>query len=1527
MFTLKYKVTNVPSDPSHHFDLSAFRRRGRIHNITSWIFDRGMLAVFWLLREIWPNPQFWRFVLVTRAADVKQVLEDSEHFAVPFGPEMTALAGANSVLGLDGIDHTYQNEIIQRVLRPGDLENILIGTRTLTRNLIMNSAGRIDAVRDLITRVSTETCSDYFGLIIEDPEAFAEWSIAMSMLLFADPFGDEKTRQVGLAGAARMRKVIHRAIGRARNHPDDATLVGRLVFLQKEQAKSGQPRILTDGEICGILMSLVTGFVPTNTLAAGKILQELLRRPRQMSKAKDSARRGDKERLKRILLEAARFNAALSPGQWRLATKPQTIAAGHWRRKNVKAGSVLMVATRSALRDRRAVADPARFIENRHIAPNLMFGFGPHQCLGKHIAIAHIVEIFAILLSQENLRRCAGADGQFEWIGPFPERLDMEFEGAASTSVQSMITVCAPLAGGFAKEKVKELIGSLETAEPEPPAGAPRDPRKESITQALKKTGIVHFASLSVIDAGDAKQSQPYLVFELNVDGTKEAAIDAVARCAGTQLKPIFDCTPLGGSQLVATLNAYALELKTRPWGATGLNFNGTPEFPVADIARQQRLAEFAKDALGYFVELHSGIGSRAMPAVEFVRKFIHQNERFVRAANASDNEDRERVEGLLKRGAEFQDYLSLPGRKRLLTSDWVERSPEDALYHFLKSWDFWRPVSPLMLVAIFMSAGIFYDMGATGWLGLPGQLLIALTGGIVSTALFVIFTLAAFFLLLRAHERADVPDDQDPKLSEIRAVAACENLPRHAQNHFMAVTPLKNGWFRKLTLAGSLWGIKQLVRHAYRPGFVLNMGTIHYAKWFRLPKTDKLIFLSNYDGSWESYLEDFIMKAHPGQTAAWSNGVGFPKTNYLIYDGAKDGDRFKRWVRRQQVPTQFWYSRFSDLTTDQIRTNAIIHDGLARANTDSSARNWLDCFGSMQRPDYAIETEEIQSLVFRGFIRSDYVGYALIDFSNAKVADWLQCLLPAASANAHGDSHQPEYKVSKLTFGDRPYNEDPTMRDKATFVAFSAAGLKKLGIPLGDDEDGLSTFASPFNIGMVNRRRILGDLPERSPKWRWSDADPVSDDGTSPDEIPTAHAILMVYCHSPERCDEDLAAHEALLGGNAFIATIKAQPVEKKGAIPEKRGVPREHFGFRDGISQPVIRGTQRFTEGALEGDTVEPGEFILGYKNNQGYYPPAARVSAESDMENRLPDVLASSPSKFPSFGTNRSAARDFGRNGSFLVVRQIEQHVDEFDTFTRKAKDELARKYTNLSSMVGADISEDWVAAKMMGRWKESGEALVVRSGADRGEKPKKLSQTENDFSFAIDDPQGLYCPFGAHIRRANPRDGLQPDDAMQQAITNRHRLLRRGRAYELSAEEAMQQGDSKPEKGLVFTCLCADLERQFEFVQQTWIGSSSFHGLGGEVDPIVGWKDPTSVFTIPTPSGPITLDCPANFVTVRAGGYFFLPSRSAVYYLLDLCRTKSAPGQTAEGPAVAQAPNSSFAGEGALLTEQKVMAIRS
>ncbi|TGQ73912.1 hypothetical protein EN850_34090, partial [Mesorhizobium sp. M8A.F.Ca.ET.207.01.1.1] len=117
------------------------------------------------------------------------------------------------------------------------------------------------------------------------------------------------------------------------------------------------------------------------------------------------------------------------------------------------------------------------------------------------------------------------------------------------------------------------------------------------------------------------------------------------------------------------------------------------------------------------------------------------------------------------------------------------------------------------------------------------------------------------------------------------------------AQNHLTAISTMKAGILRRLALRFSFYLISIAAQKVFKPGFLANINTIHFARWVLLPGTDRLVFFSNYGGSWESYLEDFIAKASEGLTGVWSNTVGYPRTRWLFLDGARDGDRFKRWA------------------------------------------------------------------------------------------------------------------------------------------------------------------------------------------------------------------------------------------------------------------------------------------------------------------------------------------------------------------------------------------------------------------------------------------------------------------------------------------------------------------------------------------------------------------------------------------------------------------------------------------------------
>ncbi|TIV93258.1 MAG: cytochrome, partial [Mesorhizobium sp.] len=201
-------------------------------------------------------------------------------------------------------------------------------------------------------------------------------------------------------------------------------------------------------------------------------------------------------------------------------------------------------------------------------------------------------------------------------------------------------------------------------------------------------------------------------------------------------------------------------------------------------------------------------------------------------------------------------------------------------------------------------------------------SLLLSVLGLLAILALFV----GLCFLALRRLEDKDQPASTPVEIGALEKILAHED--HTAQNNLTAISTMKAGILRRLALRLSFYLISISAQKVFRPGFLATINTIHFARWVLLPGTNRLMFFSNYGGSWESYLEDFIAKASAGLTGVWSNTDGYPRTRWLFLDGARDGDRFKRWARRQQVPTLFWYTAYPNLNTTRIRINSRIRRG-----------------------------------------------------------------------------------------------------------------------------------------------------------------------------------------------------------------------------------------------------------------------------------------------------------------------------------------------------------------------------------------------------------------------------------------------------------------------------------------------------------------------------------------------------------------------------------------------------------------------
>jgi len=192
-------------------------------------------------------------------------------------------------------------------------------------------------------------------------------------------------------------------------------------------------------------------------------------------------------------------------------------------------------------------------------------------------------------------------------------------------------------------------------------------------------------------------------------------------------------------------------------------------------------------------------------------------------------------------------------------------------------------------------------------------------------------FTAPAIVLWLRWLERRDSSHDEPPvDVRLLREMARREDWI--AQNHMGSVVLVKPGVLRTILVRAGHLGLGLILRAIATDGYLGSMRTVHFAHWAFINNGSRLMFFSNFDHSWESYLDDFIEKAHGGLTLAWGSGVGFPPTRFLVLDGASHGRKFKAWARHSMAVSRFWFSAYRDLTVDQIERNARIADGLRKA-------------------------------------------------------------------------------------------------------------------------------------------------------------------------------------------------------------------------------------------------------------------------------------------------------------------------------------------------------------------------------------------------------------------------------------------------------------------------------------------------------------------------------------------------------------------------------------------------------------------
>jgi len=226
----------------------------------------------------------------------------------------------------------------------------------------------------------------------------------------------------------------------------------------------------------------------------------------------------------------------------------------------------------------------------------------------------------------------------------------------------------------------------------------------------------------------------------------------------------------------------------------------------------------------------------------------------------------------------------------------------------------------------------------------LPAVILILLLTLVLvpRVVLFAIIAVAVLAVVrLRMLEQTDPELCSRPPAESVAKLAMLED--HDVTNQFSAMGTLKPGPFRLLTTRLVLWVIDWAARHIYKRGRLARVRSIHFARWVFLDNHRRVIFLSNYDGSVESYMDDFINKVGFGLNVVFGNGIGYPRVRWLLLDGCHDERKFKDYLRRHQMPTQVWYKAYPGLTAVDLERNARLRQGLGASSlSERAARDWV---------------------------------------------------------------------------------------------------------------------------------------------------------------------------------------------------------------------------------------------------------------------------------------------------------------------------------------------------------------------------------------------------------------------------------------------------------------------------------------------------------------------------------------------------------------------------------------------------------
>jgi deferrochelatase/peroxidase EfeB len=388
--------------------------------------------------------------------------------------------------------------------------------------------------------------------------------------------------------------------------------------------------------------------------------------------------------------------------------------------------------------------------------------------------------------------------------------------------------------------------------------------------------------------------------------------------------------------------------------------------------------------------------------------------------------------------------------------------------------------------------------------------------------------------------------------------------------------------------------------------------------------------------------------------------------------------------------------------------------------------------------------------------------------------------------------------------------------------IGLTFEGLRALGVA----ETSLASFPQEFAADAFGRCNEVGDTGPCAPE-NW-------DYGLGK---PGLHVLVLLFAQTAAIRDvQGALLQQSLLTEGAFSITTMLPG----GVLPGGKA----HFGYTDGISQPTLEGG--VGNPFPDKQPVAPsGEFLLGY------------------------------PSQFDQLTYPVPSPTELGLNGSFMVLRILEQDCATFDALITQSEKQYG-------------ISGELLAAKMVGRWR-NGTPLAISPESDSPVPPLTAGEI-NQYDYAptpanpdvYNDRRGFRCPIGSHMRRANPRGADIAGNG-----GSRHRIVRRGIPYGPLFDPSNPADGIK--RGLLGLFIGASIKDQFEFLMSEWINGGAFApGIYGTSDPILGNSAPgENKFVIPQENGaPVVISNFPRLVTTRGSAYTFLPSITGLRFLANL-----------------------------------------